>query len=286
MQLARCRRRAGGDSRRRYGARCMPGRQRAEAVLEVRAHETEHAGGLAVEAAPEGDDLVLLGVRARQSERALDRLGAARVELGAAELAASRSCAVCDAMRSSSSSARLAGEGAGGDAAGLLAERLGQRRMPVAERRHADAGDEVDEAVAVDVVDAARPPAVDARSRRAARCSACPRRDVLTLAARMAWGSRSGDRGLQLREAARPAIARRLGKRVWSDGGGDSVLMARHLRLTRGPGRVGLLVAGLASTGAAFAGGSAPTRGMRGHHVGARHTAVTFENTATMADAR
>src|SRR6185369_3313552 len=53
-------------------------------VLEIAAEEPEHAGGLAVKAAPEADDLGLLRVGAGELERALDGLGAAGVELDGA----------------------------------------------------------------------------------------------------------------------------------------------------------------------------------------------------------
>ena len=49
--------------------------------------QAHHAGGLAVESAPEADDLVLAGVGHGEAERRLDGLGAAAVELGTAEVA-------------------------------------------------------------------------------------------------------------------------------------------------------------------------------------------------------
>ena len=73
---------------------------RAELVLERRAHQRQRAHGLAVEAAPEAHELVLAGVALREPQRALDRLGAARVELQAVHLVRGR---LCSAKRSSSS---------------------------------------------------------------------------------------------------------------------------------------------------------------------------------------
>ncbi len=64
-----------------------PSRERTPAVLALVAHQAHHARGLAVEAAPEADDLVLLGVRLGEADGRLDRLRAARVELRAVELA-------------------------------------------------------------------------------------------------------------------------------------------------------------------------------------------------------
>ena len=68
-------------------ARVEPGVQRAEAVLEVVAEQPEDAPRLAVEAAPEAEHLGAAGARARQPHRRLDRLGAAAVELRAAQVA-------------------------------------------------------------------------------------------------------------------------------------------------------------------------------------------------------
>ena len=129
------------------GRQVVADRQRPELVLELAAHQAEHARGLAVEAAPESHHLVLLGVGPRQAQGALDGLGAARVELGALERGIGRD--LRQALQQLE--ARLAGERTGGDPLRLLAEGVRQRRVAMAERGHADAGHEIDEGVAVDV---------------------------------------------------------------------------------------------------------------------------------------
>src|SRR2546430_4569559 len=77
--------RAAGARRVRRDVRAR--RERPEAVLEARAQERQHAAGLAVEAAPEPDQLVVPGARPGEPHGGFHGFGAARVELGAIQVA-------------------------------------------------------------------------------------------------------------------------------------------------------------------------------------------------------
>ena len=67
------------------GRRVLPGHERPQVVLELAAEEAQHAARLAVEAAPEADDLVLAGGDLGEAQRRFDGLGAAREHLDARE---------------------------------------------------------------------------------------------------------------------------------------------------------------------------------------------------------
>src|SRR2546430_17592385 len=56
-------------------------------ALPICAEHGEHAAGLAVEAAPESQDLGMPGARLRQAERCLHRLRTARIELRPVQVA-------------------------------------------------------------------------------------------------------------------------------------------------------------------------------------------------------
>ena len=141
------------------GRRVRARHQRAEPVLEVAPHERQHAAGLAVEAAPEAHELVLLRDGLGQAERRLDGLGAAREELDAREALRRDAGEQVEELR-----ADLRGEAAEREPAGLLLERLHVVRVAVADASDGDAGDEVDVGVAVLVED---PAALAARHREA-----------------------------------------------------------------------------------------------------------------------
>ena len=128
--------------------------QRSEALFldGLGAGERERAHGAAVEAAEEGDELVAAGVIAGQLEGGLDGLGAGVAEVDAFGLAAG------------GEGGELLGEvdhvlvievGAGhvDEAFGLPANGFDDARVAVAGGDDGDAGVEVEEAVAVDVVD-------------------------------------------------------------------------------------------------------------------------------------
>src|SRR5712692_3009264 len=66
-------------------------RQRAVALLRLVADKTDYAAGLAVKATPKAHDLVLLRRGARQTQRGLDRLGAATIKMRALEIPRRRS---------------------------------------------------------------------------------------------------------------------------------------------------------------------------------------------------
>ena len=138
---------------------------RPELVLERRAHQRQRAHRLAVEAAPEADELVLAGVRLREPQRALDRLGAARVELQAVDAVGRR----VPREPLDQLDARLAGERADRRLRRLLLHRLDPGRVRVAERVDVDAADEVEERVAVDVGDRRALGVVDDDARPSAR---------------------------------------------------------------------------------------------------------------------
>ena len=123
-------------------------------MLEVAAEERQDAARLAVEAAPEPDDLRLGGRRLREPQRGLHRLRAARVHLDAREPLGRDRGQELEEPR-----ARLGGEAPEGQALHLTLERLDVVRMAVADAADGDPRDEVDVLVAV---------LVDQRAARAA----------------------------------------------------------------------------------------------------------------------
>jgi hypothetical protein len=132
-------------------------RHRSQLVLERRPHQRQHAQRLAVEAAPVRHHLVLAGGALGQPERALDRLGAARVELQPVH--ARRRRVRRQALGQIDPGAR--GERPDGDLGRLLHQRVDEHRVRVPESADVDAADEVEVRVAVDVGDSAPPPLLD-----------------------------------------------------------------------------------------------------------------------------
>ena len=120
------------------------------------AEKPDHALRLAVEAAPEADELELLGGRLREPEGRLDRFRAAREKLEMREPFRQRRSDALEELR-----AGFGGETAEGDAFELLLEPRDIARMRVAEAADSDAGDEVEIFVAVDVGDRAALRVVD-----------------------------------------------------------------------------------------------------------------------------
>ncbi len=126
--------------------RVLAGQERPQPVLEVAAEESQHAAGLAVEAAPEADDFVLARRRLGQAQGRLHRLGAAREELDAREAVGREAREQLEQLR-----AGLGGKAAKGQLLDLALEALDVVRMAVADTAHADASDEIDVRVAVHV---------------------------------------------------------------------------------------------------------------------------------------
>ena len=126
------------------GCRVLAGQERTLVMLEVAAEQAQHAAGLAVEAAPEPDDLLPPGRGLGQAQARLHRLGAAREELDAREpLRRDRGHQLEEAR------ARLGGEAAEGQPLGLALQRLDVVRVAVPDAPHRDARDEIDVLVAV-----------------------------------------------------------------------------------------------------------------------------------------
>ena len=113
-------------------------------MLEVAAQQAQHPARLAVEAAPEADDLVLAGLGPRQPQRRLHRLGAAGEELDAREAVRRERRQQVEEARP-----RLGREAPEGQPLGLALQRLDVMRVAVADAADADARDEVDVLVAV-----------------------------------------------------------------------------------------------------------------------------------------
>src|SRR5512144_1770899 len=126
------------------GRRVLAGQERTLVMLEVAAEQAEDAAGLAVEAAPEPDDLLSPGRGLGQAQAGLHRLRAAREELDARE-------ALRSDLRHQLEEARagLGGEAAEGEPLRLALERLDVVRVAVADAADRDARDEVDVLVAV-----------------------------------------------------------------------------------------------------------------------------------------
>ena len=130
------------------------GRERPEPLLvrvRLRRHRQRHPRA-AVERALERDDGLPLRVQARELDGVLDRLGAGVEERGA-RLAADRRERAEPLGELDVALVRDDREVGVQEALGLLGDRLDDARVVVADVRHADAADEVDERVAVDVGD-------------------------------------------------------------------------------------------------------------------------------------
>ena len=118
----------------------------AESVLEVAAHLSQGAGRLPMEAAPEGERLLLPGERPGKPHRALHGLGTPRVELKSREPGRRQVRHLLECVH-----AGLGGEGPGVASVELLVEGAQVRRVSVPESGYADARRQIEEAVSVDV---------------------------------------------------------------------------------------------------------------------------------------
>src|SRR5262245_2732720 len=126
------------------GREVATGRERAEMMLELAAEQRQHAGRLAVEAAPEPEHLGLAGGGVGEPQRGLDRLGATGEHLDAREPFRSHGSDQVEELR-----ARLGREAAERQPLDLALERFDVVGMTVAHAADGDAGDEVDVLVAV-----------------------------------------------------------------------------------------------------------------------------------------
>ena len=131
---------------RGVGARVGTGRQRPETVLEAAAQQRENTPRLPVKTAPESHDLVLAGRGLGQPHRRLDGFGAARVQLGAVQVAGRDAGDQLHQLR-----AVLGGEAPHVHALELACHLGDVARVRVAEARHTDAGEQVHVTVAVHV---------------------------------------------------------------------------------------------------------------------------------------
>src|SRR5207244_4749051 len=129
-----------------------------ECGLGVRAPYRPHRPGLAVEPAPEADDLGVARAGLREPHGRLHRFGAARIELGAVEVAGGELREQLDEGR-----AVLRREAPHVDAGELAPHRLHVLGVRVTEARHADAGEQVDVAVSVGVIQDRTFPALNAQ---------------------------------------------------------------------------------------------------------------------------
>ena len=123
------------------------GGQRAPVLLPLVADQADHAAGLAVEAAPEADHLVLLRVRLGQADGRLDRLGAAAVELRAAQRRRAPARRAARAAPGARSLVKLPTV----QRSSCACSARDEARVGVAEAGDGDAGEEVEVLVAVDV---------------------------------------------------------------------------------------------------------------------------------------
>ena len=124
----------------RVGEGVHPVDAEADPLLGEAAAAEAHAGGLAVEAAGEGDEVAATAHRLGEADRHLDRLGAPGVERDAV-----------DAGREHAREALEVGgvlggvEHAGGESLGLPGDRLRPHRIAVADGRDAHGGGEVEQ---------------------------------------------------------------------------------------------------------------------------------------------
>src|SRR5262249_36530371 len=113
--------------------------ERSQMVLEVAPEEAEHTAGLAVEPAPEAEDLVLARGDLGQTQRRLHRLRSAGEHLDAGQPSGQDR-----GDQLEEAGARLRGEAAKSELLHLLLERLHVVGMAVAHGADGDARDEVD----------------------------------------------------------------------------------------------------------------------------------------------
>ena len=167
----------------------LAARQRTVALLGFVADKPDHAAGLAVEAAPEAQHLVPFGFRAREPERRLNRLCTAAIQMSALEPGGRGLGEHPEGL-----GALGRGEGADYQPRGLARERLRQLRMAMAETRDRNAGEEIDEHVAVDVGER-RALAVIERDPGEQRDTLAAGRDMALLVGEQRARVRSGNRG-------------------------------------------------------------------------------------------
>ena len=127
-------------------------RREAAALLRLGAGERKRAHGASVEGAVEGDDVLALGVIARELERGLDGLGAG---VAVVERDAGRAWARSCERRAASGELRVVEVGAGhvNQFAGLLLDGGDDLGMAVSGGGDGDSGGEVEELIAVHVLD-------------------------------------------------------------------------------------------------------------------------------------
>jgi hypothetical protein len=125
-------------------ARVLAGQERSLVMLEIAAEQAQHAAGLAVEAAPEPEDLLPPGRGLGQPQAGLDRLRAAREELDARETLRRDGRHQLQEARPG-----LGREAAEGQPLGLTLQGLDVVRVAVPHAPHRDARDEVDVLVAI-----------------------------------------------------------------------------------------------------------------------------------------
>ena len=154
----------------------LAGQEGPQVMLEVAAEEPEDAARLAVESAPEADDLVFPGGRLGEPQPGLHGLRAAREHLDARQALGGEG-----GEQVEEAGARLGGEAAERERLDLALERVDVVRMAVPDAADGDARDEVEVLVAV-LVDERR--ALAARHRQAGveREGLKARRDVALLA--------------------------------------------------------------------------------------------------------
>ena len=128
-------------------------------MLEAASQHRQHTARLAMEAAPEADHFGVPGARLRQAQGRLDRLGAARVELAAVQVARSELREQLHQRR-----AVLRREAPDVNAGDLPLQPGHVLGMGIAEARDTDAGEQVDVAIAIGVVEDGALAAVDAES--------------------------------------------------------------------------------------------------------------------------
>src|SRR5438309_4632162 len=117
----------------------LAGEERPQVMLEVAAEQAEHSARLAVEAAPEADDLALARGRLGEPERGLHGLRAPREHLDAGEAFGGEG-----GERLEKAGPRLRGEAAEGELFHLALERLYVVRVALADRAYGDTRNEID----------------------------------------------------------------------------------------------------------------------------------------------
>src|SRR6185369_3827995 len=154
----------------------LAGQEGPQVMLEVAAEEPEDAARLAMESAPESDDLLFPGGRLGEPQPGLHRLRAAREHLDARQARGREGGEQVEEAGSC-----LRGEAAEREGLDLALERVDVVRMAVPDAADGDARDEVEVLVAV-LVDERR--ALAARHRQAGveREGLKARRDVALLA--------------------------------------------------------------------------------------------------------